>query len=121
MQQASDRLSLDWRSRPPRDCPCPSCNTLGPKPFVVAAGGLDLFACPHCESRFFADLRPPEYGRSEEPDAYLKFYLEIGAGIDQLIRHLFALPLRRGDRYLEVGCGFGFALDFGRHTFGLDV
>jgi SAM-dependent methyltransferase len=66
-------------------------------------------------------LRPPEYGRSKEPEAYLKFYLEIGAGIDQLIRHLFALPLRRGDRYLEVGCGFGFALDFGRHTFGLDV
>lgn len=114
-------LPLNWTARAPRECSCPSCGAAGEKAFVVSSGWLELFECPECGSKFFPDLRRPEYEQSDEPEAFLRFYLEIGAGIDQLIRHLFAVRLRRDSRYLEIGCGFGFSLDFARQAFGLDV
>jgi SAM-dependent methyltransferase len=119
---------IDWRTRPPRDLACPVCGAVGPKAFVLAAdpiwtnsSALELFACPACESKFFPDLTAPAYASFANVDAYLKFYLEVGAGVDQLVRHLFAVQLKRDAHYLEIGCGFGFALDFARRTLGLDV
>ena len=122
------RSRVDWMPRPPRDLVCPACGASGLKPFVLAAdaswaetGHVDLFACPHCDSKFFPDVRCPEYESFEDFDSYLKLYLEVGAGVDQLVRHLFVTPLRPGAQYLEVGCGFGFALDFARGAMALDV
>lgn len=120
--------SIEWAKSAARSCICPVCGVEGEKDFVLAAKPswrigrfLDLLECPNCESKFFPDFEPPKYEQFDGFDAYLKFYLEIGAGIDQLVGHLFVVPLGRDARYLEIGCGFGFALDFARRALGLAV
>jgi 2-polyprenyl-3-methyl-5-hydroxy-6-metoxy-1,4-benzoquinol methylase len=117
---------VDWRERPPRFAACPVCEDAAPKPFVLVARApgeqsLELYACPRCGAKFFPDLTPPSYVDIPESEAFLGFYLEIGAGVDQLLRHVFAVTPARGAKYLEIGCGFGFALDFARRTLGMRV
>lgn len=121
----SSHTQPDWSPRPARKLQCPTCGTVGSKPFVLSirsgwinSEALDLYACPSCESKFFPDLEPPEYENFQDAEAYLKFYLEVGAGVDQLIRHLFAVPLDPKTRYLEIGCGFGFSVDFAQRALG---
>jgi SAM-dependent methyltransferase len=120
--------AIEWAKGTPRSYACPVCGVRGEKDFVLAAkpswrvgSFLDLLACPNCESKFFPDFEPPKYEQFDDFEAYLKFYLEIGAGIDQLVGHLFVVPLGPDARYLEIGCGFGFALDFARRALGLGV
>jgi SAM-dependent methyltransferase len=122
------RSWIDWTKKPNRDIRCPVCGADGSKSFVLTSAAswhegpsLDLFACPSCDSRFFVDFEPPKYEHFDSFDAYLKFYLEVGAGVDQLVRHVFAAPLNPNAHYLEIGCGFGFALDFARRMLALDV
>lgn len=122
------RQQINWAKKPDRQLTCPACGTTGTKNFVLEAargwsrtGVLDVFACPDCQSKFFPDLEVPDYESEGEVTSYLKYYLEVGAGVEQLVSHLFVAPLRAGARYLEVGCGFGFALDFARNMFGHDV
>ena len=120
--------SIEWAKGAPRSYTCPVCSVGGEKDFVLGAkpswrvgSFLDLLACPNCGSKFFPDFETPKYEQFDDFEPYLKFYLEIGAGIDQLVGHLFVVPLGRDARYLEIGCGFGFALDFARRALGLEV
>ncbi len=39
-------------------------------------------------------------------------YLQHGAGLAQLIRPIASLPHGSGTRLLDIGCGFGFGLDY---------
>lgn len=122
---------IHWSKSTSRDLICPVCGLSGRMTSVltassawITASALELFACPACRCKFFPDLVIPEYrsaADSVEDESYLKFYLEVGAGIDQLVRHVFAVPMKRGARYLEIGCGFGFGLDFARRMLGLEV
>jgi 2-polyprenyl-3-methyl-5-hydroxy-6-metoxy-1,4-benzoquinol methylase len=117
---------VDWRERTARSGTCPVCDADGEKPFVLSARGpegryLDLFSCPRCGAKFFPDLTPPSYGTVAAAEGFHDFYLEVGAGVDQLVRHVFAVAPAPGARYLEVGCGFGFALDFAKRALGMRV
>lgn len=118
----------DWSQRPARDAECPACGSGGTKPFVltvypswVGTDRLDLHSCPACASKFFPDFEYPEYGTTLYGPGAIKFYVEAGAGVDQLVAPLFAAPASRGGRYLDVGCGFGFAPDFARHMLAMDA
>jgi SAM-dependent methyltransferase len=96
------------------------------KPFVLSVrceaehvDCLDLHACPACDCKFFPDFQYPEYATTLYGPSAIKFYVEAGAGIDQLVAPLFAVPTAPGSHYLDIGCGYGFAVDFARHVFDL--
>jgi len=105
---------------------CPVCGEEGPKGAVLSTdhvlpgySRVTFLRCPACGAAFLQDLTPPDYenGMAE----LLDYYVEQGAGIDLIVAPLLRLPPRTVRRYLEVGCSFGFALDFSRHAFGWEV
>jgi SAM-dependent methyltransferase len=108
--------------------PCPQCGAAGEKPVLVSVGWQteknpdrrnDVLACPACGAAFYDDLIPPDYtdpniaeqGRTE-------FYLQQGTGLWQSAGLLARIERPVGARYLEVGCGLGFGLDFAIHGLG---
>ncbi len=108
-----------------RSMACPQCGASGEKRVLVSIGWYtrenpdrrnDVLACPSCGAAFYDDLVPPDYtdpniaehGRAE-------FYLQQGTGLWQSAGLLARVPRPAGTRYLEVGCGLGFGLDFAIH------
>lgn len=122
-------MPVEWIEQPRRmERPCPVCGTPGAKPVRLAVDvslpgrpPLHLLDCADCGSAFYDDLTPPVYEKSASPATSFKFYVEQGAGIDSMIAQLAQLDPARVKRYLEIGCGFGFALDFARFTYGWSV
>ncbi|HSO82954.1 class I SAM-dependent methyltransferase [Thiocapsa sp.] len=53
--------------------------------------------------------------------AAIKFYVEQGAAPDTMVEPLFWFDHADIGRYAEVGCGFGFGLDFAREALGWEV
>jgi len=107
---------------------CPNCDSPGPKPlcltitFTTLPGSrrtLRLLRCPDCTCLFYSLRIPPDYaeqamlGRGRVP-----FYLQQGAGLSLITHPLARLSAPAGSVYLEVGCGFGFGLDYARHAKG---
>jgi 2-polyprenyl-3-methyl-5-hydroxy-6-metoxy-1,4-benzoquinol methylase len=108
------------------DARCPICGAEGAKGSVLVTDHVlpghpevTLLRCPACGVAFLQDLTPPAY-ESEMADL-LDYYVEQGAGIDLIVAPLQRLPPGRVRRCLEVGCSFGFALDFSRHVLGWEV
>src|SRR5207237_1744259 len=63
----------------------------------------------------------PQYESYNASPASVKFYVEQGAGLEILVLPACIARARPIRSYLEVGCGFGFGLDFARHSFGWQV
>jgi 2-polyprenyl-3-methyl-5-hydroxy-6-metoxy-1,4-benzoquinol methylase len=80
---------------------------------------VTLLRCPACGAAFLQDLTPPDYESSMAE--MLDYYVEQGAGIDLIVAPLLRLPPGTVRRCLEVGCSFGFALDFSRYALGWEV
>jgi SAM-dependent methyltransferase len=105
-----------------RRCRCPNCGARGGKPLLLSVrftrpGGrpqlLGLRRCPACTAAFYEKRRLPDYKAAElSGGGRTAFYLQQGAGLSALIDPLAGLLRPPGSRYLEVGCGFGFSLDF---------
>jgi SAM-dependent methyltransferase len=72
-----------------------------------------VLCCKSCGCRFFENQSPPDYtdaamlGRGR-----VAFYLQQGAGLSLITRPLARIMQPPGATYLEVGCGFGFGVDF---------
>jgi SAM-dependent methyltransferase len=105
---------------------CPVCGEDGPKAAVLATDHVlpehprvTLLRCPACGAAFLQDLNPPDY--EHDMAEMLDYYVEQGAGIDFMVAPLLRLPPESVRRCLEIGCGFGFALDFSRYAFGWEV
>jgi SAM-dependent methyltransferase len=115
-----------WNPGGSVDAACPACGEAGPKKnflelhsIVRGAGKVTLADCPKCHTRFLPHYGSPEYVHDETSDYPMRFYVEQGAGIDQLTRPAFALKARGGvERYLEIGGGYGFGIDFAARVFG---
>jgi len=112
---------LQWLQKEVRAC-CPLCGEDGPKGAVLATDHvlpghprITLLRCPVCGAAFLQDLTPPDYEIMAEQ---LDYYVEQGAGIDCIVAPLLRLPPGSVRRCLDVGCSFGFALDFSRYAFG---
>jgi SAM-dependent methyltransferase len=112
----------------PQAISCPNCGSDVPKPLLLTIDFATLpgsrrettvLRCPSCTCPFYASQVPPDYAE----DAMLErgrvpFYLQQGAGLSLITRPLAQLRAPAGSAYVEVGCGFGFGLDYARHAKG---
>ena len=80
-----------------------------------------LLRCAACGTVFTPGALPPSYESDGPLDETVQYYVEQLAAIDTVVDPLFTLDRTRVRRYAEVGCSFGFALDFGRREFGWEV
>lgn len=131
-QDSPDCFAIDWTPQPAADFACPVCHAAGPKGFVLAVPSLlpphpslRLHACDACGSLCYPAVPAPPYASASGPaaatQAAIKFYLEQGAAPDVMVEPLFWLDRQTIHRYAEVGCGFGFGLDFAREALGWTV
>jgi 2-polyprenyl-3-methyl-5-hydroxy-6-metoxy-1,4-benzoquinol methylase len=61
----------------------------------------------------------PDYQNNSDVGYHHKFYIEQGAGIDILIEPLVALSENKHIKsLLDIGCGYGFTLDFANKMLG---
>jgi SAM-dependent methyltransferase len=110
---------------------CPACASTQPKqPLLRATPAsrwarwlrlqrpITLLACPDCQSLFCERLKALAYERPAKHLWATEFYIEQGAAIDALIEPLARLASEPVQRLLELGCGYGFALDAGQRLFG---
>ncbi|QCO00338.1 class I SAM-dependent methyltransferase (plasmid) [Azospirillum argentinense] len=121
-------MHIDWDIDNTVEAPCPACADTAPKPIrlqvrsaIPPCPELPLVLCNHCGTSFFPTLKEPEYETAHATKEALAFYLEQGAGIDVMAEPLAAIDSSKVQRYLEIGCGFGFSLDFARSVFGWSV
>jgi SAM-dependent methyltransferase len=124
-------MLIDWNDRGTRpDARCPVCGHRGEmaQPFSYRAeslrevAGTDrvaLLRCPSCDVRFCDPLAFVDYQDADARGA--KFYLESGAGIDVMLEALALADARPVARYLEIGCSFGFIMDYARRMLGWEV
>jgi len=107
---------------------CPNCGSNAPKSLVLTLGGphrtvslhpLNILRCPACTCRFYDRQLTPDYADPEMNDhGCVPFYVQQGAGIGLITRPLAQAPARPGSSYMEVGCGYGFGLDFAINSRG---
>ncbi|RKT43033.1 class I SAM-dependent methyltransferase [Thiocapsa rosea] len=131
-------MTIDWTPAPAMAFACPVCRSDGAKRSVLAVESpfnskdlLRLHACDVCGTLSFPGLTPPAYeedGADADADtgtslsqAAIKFYVEQGAAPDTMVEPLFWFDRTNVRRYAEVGCGFGFGLDFAREALGWKV
>lgn len=100
---------------------CPNCGAVASKSPVLAIrfnlGGSErhnqLLRCTDCTCLFYEDRSLPDYAEDFlVGQGRVAFYVQQGAGLGLLAGVLGQVLAPPGATYLEVGCGFGFALDF---------
>lgn len=101
---------------------CPNCGSSQPKPHVLSVDFTPplrarqvwrVVGCRHCTCRFYERQDVADYADDEMlTRGRSALYLQQGAGLGQLIKPVAMLSFPAGARYLDIGCGFGFGLDF---------
>ena len=107
---------------------CPNCGSTAPKSLVLTvdvqlpdnpAKRLRVLHCPGCTAHFYDSQIPPDYAEPKLNDrGRVPFYVQQGAGVSLITRPLAQLRRPPGATYMEVGCGYGFGLDFALNTKG---
>lgn len=119
--------NLIWHRDRWQSANCPACDHIGDTRALLEIDSAEpgqriTFAkCPKCRSIFQIGFSSPQYEEYQASPEALKFYLEQGAGLETLVLPACIAKTREVQVYLEVGCGFGFGLDFARHSFGWQV
>ncbi len=122
---------LRWEDGLARSLQCPACHFNGQMNTQRSVASpyskhrrFRLYDCPECGTAYFPDISPPPYedqshgGQKENFTAPSKFYVEQGAGFEPMIAPFFWLPKNTIKSLLEVGCGYGFSLDFAARALG---
>lgn len=124
-------MKIEWPEPRTGTSTCPACETTGINTLFVCVHSpqlpkpVEYTSCAHCGSLFVVHFQTPEYETSAGvlvgDEAAVKYYIELGAGLETLALPAACAHGRDVSRYLEVGSGFGFGLDFARHAFGWTV
>lgn len=116
---------MEWLEGRGPDRRCPACHSTGPTHRVLRVksalpphADLELERCDDCGSAFFPGFVEPAYEDVWGGNAALSFYQEQGAGIDVMLASLYAVPHDGIASFLEIGCGFGFSVDFAARSLG---
>ena len=120
---------LTWDESGKTSAACPICANVSAKHSVVKVANplgnppvLDFFTCPGCRSLFPHPFSPPSYHLDKHTHMLAKFYAELGAGIDYMIAPLVAISRHLNvATFIDVGCGFGYTVDFARRILGWDA
>lgn len=99
--------------------PCPACGGASASVGLTIDSGIaelgvqELAECESCGSWYFLGENPVLGYRDEviEPK-YWMHYVQVGAGIDAMLRPVMTLGKKARGTFLDVGCGFGFVPDF---------
>ena len=124
-----DGVHVTWAdaSTAPVDMACRNCGAPGPKPVILDAHvtlpyqGVQRtrqLQCPVCGCAFAQDDPAMDYELAVEAEKAIAFYVEVAAGLWPIVRALARLRLPPGSTYLEIGCGFGFGLDYALRSRG---
>ncbi len=113
---------------PLRSMVCPNCGDIAAKTLVLTidvqlpdnpAKRLRVLRCPGCTANFYDSQVPPDYAEPALNNrGRVPFYVQQGAGVSLITRPLAQLRRPAGTSYMEVGCGYGFGLDFAVNTRG---
>jgi 2-polyprenyl-3-methyl-5-hydroxy-6-metoxy-1,4-benzoquinol methylase len=74
---------------------------------------VEIARCRACRAIVLGAMLPP----SMYTDADWDWYVEQIGGVEAIADTLVQTGMRNGVRMLDVGCGYGFALDVARHLF----
>ncbi|MGX9145508.1 class I SAM-dependent methyltransferase [Mesorhizobium sp. 128a] len=110
------------------DCPpapaefvCPACGGANAKAKVLSAGTMSLYRCDQCASLIYHPFPSIDYTEHTDPLG-IRNYVEMNASIDTVARNILrVVPEGRAGRIVDIGCGFGFALDAVRTIAGWEV
>ncbi len=107
---------------------CPNCGSADPKSLVLTvdvqlpdnpAKRLRVLRCPACTAHFYDSQVPPDYAEPALNDrGRVPFYVQQGAGVSLITKPIAQLRRTGAATYMEVGCGYGFSLDFALNTRG---
>ncbi|MGC9268553.1 methyltransferase domain-containing protein, partial [Acidiphilium sp.] len=124
-------ITIIWpgTEQPPFEDPCPNCGAPGPKPHLLDVawtapklkGGdrKPVFVCPTCTARFYPPLAVPNYHDPDVMDwGWHQFHIQQGAGLVPITETIGRIARPPGTGFLEIGCGYGFGLDFAIHALG---
>ena len=75
--------------------------------------GVEIARCSACGAIVLGAMLPP----SMYTDADWDWYVEQIGGVEAIADTLVQTGMRRGARMLDVGCGYGFALDVARFLY----
>lgn len=122
-QETEQVVRIRWAdaATPPVEAACRNCGESGAKPVLLDAEAnlpgqgrltVRLLDCPHCGCAFAEQDNAFDYTQDASGDVNIAQYVEVNAGIWPIIRTIARLPPGPGAKYLEIGCGFGFGLDY---------
>ena len=107
---------------------CPNCGDTQPKSLVLVVDidlpdnpsrHLKALHCPGCTAHFYDNQEMPNYAEPALNErGRVPFYVQQGAGVSLITRPLAQLRRPAGAAYMEIGCGYGFGLDFALNTRG---
>ncbi len=108
---------------------CTVCGDRGPHAAIVAVPSLapphqrlTLLRCEACGSGFYDPPGIVDFSDlNQDRDDFWRFYVEVGGGVWETIWPLLVDTAAGARSLLDVGCGFGFAVDFWRHSVSPDA
>ncbi len=110
---------ITWLAPFPCGGICPLCGFAGGHKAEIEAphplpgnAPIRFIRCGACASLFTDPPTALDYDHAEtSPEIRLRHYLEMGAGIHAMLRRAASVKGALGKRFLDVGCGYGFAVD----------